>query len=141
MADVEGNHRSLGIGSSHASAPVVKWVARYKPSRSIGPASVSGARSIQKKFDSGARESESQARIGNAAHSHPLFAIGIRKSDRWISSFILLTSDFEFVPVVQRIERRFPKAKRLFCTNSLISSVPRKSLQSNVLNNCYDHPG
>jgi hypothetical protein len=44
------------------------------------------------------------------ADSH-CFAIGSRKSDRWISSFIVLTSHLEIVPVVQRIERRFPKAK------------------------------
>jgi hypothetical protein len=35
-----------------------------------------------------------------------------RKSDRWTSSFLLLTSDVRrTVPVVQRIEQGFPKGK------------------------------
>jgi hypothetical protein len=39
---------------------------------------------------------------------------GLWRAGGWTSSFILLTFAFLDVPVVQRIERRFPKAKTVF---------------------------
>src|SRR2546430_10152062 len=52
-----------------------------------------------------------------------------------------LKSKMSAVPVVQRIEQGFPKAKWHFCTNSLVSSAMRKSLDSKVFNILTVIPG